>query len=55
MPLVESTRGTLDESNVATLEEKKEVELEAPTVTQELVGGSPREWSTHSHSSDEEK
>jgi hypothetical protein len=43
MPLVESTRGTLDESNVATPEEKQEVEPKAPTITQEPVGGSPGE------------
>jgi hypothetical protein len=43
LPLVESTRGTLDESNATTLEEKKEVEPEAPIVTQEPVGGSPEE------------
>jgi hypothetical protein len=39
MPLVETTRGTLDESNVATLEDKQEMEPKAPTVTQEPVGG----------------
>jgi hypothetical protein len=48
MPLAESTRGTLDESNVTTPEEKQEVEPKAPTVTQELVGGSPGERPTHS-------
>jgi hypothetical protein len=40
MPLVETTRGTLEESNVATLEEdKQEIEPKAPIVTQEPVEG----------------
>jgi hypothetical protein len=40
MPLVGTTRGTLEESNVATPEEdKKEIEPKAPTTTQEPVEG----------------
>jgi hypothetical protein len=34
VPLDETTRDTLDESNDSTLEDKWEMELEAPTVTQ---------------------
>jgi hypothetical protein len=38
MPLVESTRGTLDEI-IANTEKKQEVEPYGPTTTQEQVGG----------------
>jgi hypothetical protein len=48
MSLAKIERGTLDESNVATLEDKKEIELEAPIVTQKLVGGPLRGRPTHS-------
>jgi hypothetical protein len=40
IPLDETTRGTLEESNVATpKEDKKEIEPNSPTATQEPVEG----------------
>jgi hypothetical protein len=54
MPLVESTRGTLDET-ISNPEEKEKSEPEAPTVTQEPIGGSLGERPTHSQDSDKEE
>jgi hypothetical protein len=47
VPLTETTRGTLEKSNVATLEDNKEIEPKVPIVTQEPVGGPLRERPTH--------
>jgi len=50
------TRGTLEESNVATLEEdKQEIEPKAPIVTQELVEGPFGEQPTHTPEEQREK
>jgi hypothetical protein len=39
IPLNETTRGTLDESNYATPEDNQEMEPKSPTPTQVPIGG----------------